>query len=32
MFMKSVKTFSDDEQQRTWMPLVKNQNINGCYA
>lgn len=32
MFMKSVKTFSDEEQSKKWLPLVKNQHINGCYA
>ena len=32
MFIKSLATFSDDEQLKEWMPLAQNNQINGCYA
>jgi len=32
MFTNSVENLADDEQQREWMPLIRANKINGCYA
>lgn len=32
MFKQSVENLASDEQKARWMPLIKQQRINGCYA
>jgi acyl-CoA oxidase len=32
MFQTAVETFSNDEQRKHWLPLIKNHKIMGCYT
>lgn len=32
MFYMAIDNLADDEQKAKWMPLIKNNIINGCYA
>lgn len=32
MFSSSIMAFCDEEQRKTWIPLIENFSILGCYA